>query len=251
MPSSYRVIKNYQVDMGLDEFKVPIVPAHHLIKTGEEPLEEDGERDEIRDLIKNAQAEAEEIVQQAQIRAEQIKEDAYKQGYQEGLMQGREEGKRSAYQEVEDEVATIKGQAKDLLHQAHQKTREYIRETREEIIELSVTIARNIIHHNLDVQDEAIVGMINNALKHAEGKKQVIIRSSPHHNLLLETNLYQFKKICPNANFIILEDRGMEGANCIIETEDQVINLNIDLQLVNIEKALLEIGSEQKDDFSL
>ena len=37
MPSSYRVIKNYQVDMGLDEFKVPIVPAHHLIKTGEEP----------------------------------------------------------------------------------------------------------------------------------------------------------------------------------------------------------------------
>ena len=43
----------------------------------------------------------------------------------------------------------------------------------------------------------------------------------------------------------------MEGANCIIETEDQVINLNIDLQLVNIEKALLEIGSEQKDDFSL
>ena len=55
--------------------------------------------------------------------------------------------------EVEDEVATIKGKPKTFFIKPI-KTREYIRETREEIIEPSVTIARNIIHHNLDVQDE-------------------------------------------------------------------------------------------------
>lgn len=247
MPLSYKIIKNQEIGIEEGEYEIPIIPTEGLYNTEHCKSSENIEQDsiEIQKIIEKAEERARIIIEQAKQEATAIKKKARESGYQGGFRKGQEEGYKKGYDSALKETNEIKEDAKRLLESAHRGSRDYIEKTREEILDLASTIARNILRFNIETRDESIIEMVKHALKHAEQRKQIIIRSHPDSHLVLQTNLYQFKKICPNATFTFLEDRGIKGQGCIIETEEQVINLEIDSQLKNIISALMEM---RKDD---
>lgn len=250
MPLSYRIIKNQEVGIDNEDIEIPIIPAEGLYKNdhcrNKENIDQNKLEIQVQDVITNAEDRAKNIIEQAEQEANAIKRKARESGYQGGFRKGQEEGYKQGYDRAIKDTNELKVNARQLLDNAHKESRKYIEKTREEIFNLASSIARSIIHFNIDTRDESIIEMVKNALKNAEERKQIIIRSHPDANLILQTNLYQFKKICPNAAFTFLEDKGIKGQGCIIESEEQVINLEIDSQLENIFTALLEMREDNE-----
>lgn len=250
MPLSYRIIKNKEVGKNQESFEIPIIPTEDLPKNqcgrNIENRKKEAYRNNAKECIKNAEQQAKNIIEQAKEEEKIIKKQAEDSGFQDGFDTGKKEGYKQGYEQGMQEIKGVKEHAQQLLQSAHQESRQYIEKTRQEIIDLACLMARNIIHFNIDTKDESIIEMVKNALRHAEERKQIIIRSHPDCYLMLQSNLHQFKKICPNAIFTFLEDKEIKGKGCIIESEEQVINLEIDHQLENIMSALLEMGEEHE-----
>ena len=250
MPLSYRIIKNKEEGKNPESFEIPIISTEDLSKNQYGGNIENRKKEvwgtQAKECIKNAEQQAKNIIEQARKEARIIKKQAEDRGYQDGFGKGKKEGYKQGYEQGMQETNEVKENAKQLLQSAHKESRKYIEKTRQEIIDLASSIARNIIHFNIDTKDESLIEMVKNALRHAEERKQIIIRSHPDCYLMLQTNLYQFKKICPNAIFTFLEDKAIKGKGCIIESEEQVINLEIDHQLENIVSALSEMGEEHE-----
>lgn len=242
---SRRLIKNNQIDIVSGSLEIPLTPIS-LTSQKEMQPDIDSEmqeevcqtRERLDEMIKKAESQAAEIISNAREEAESIKQQAREEGWQAGFQEGRDSGYQAGYEEAIQSSEKMKEMARALLQNAHLKSREYISKTKEEIINLAAAMARKIIHTRIDMDDECIVEMVKEALHQSEEKNQVLLRCPVEFISVLQANSSQFEKICPNANFIILEDPTVKGSGCVIETEDQVIDLEIDQQLNNIVSAL-------------
>jgi len=252
MSLSRRLIKSDQVNMEAGSREIPLSPVREKstadremgdgAMTCDSKREEElrQARDKMEEKLRDAEHEAEERIRRAEEQAASIRKQARETGYQAGLQKGRKEGYQSGWEEAARKTRETQEQARALLSDAHRETRRYIARTREEIIQLAASMAKGIIRYSVNVREESIVEMAKNALHQAEERKQVLIRCPEQYVSVLEENIREFKKVCPNANFAILEDPSVKNPGCIIETEDQVMDLEIDRQLDNIVNALQE-----------
>ncbi len=80
--------------------------------------------------------------------------------------------------------------------------------------------------------------MSREVLKQSSEKEQVIIRCPEKYIPVFKVHSSQLENVCPNAKFVFIEDSSVQEPGCIIETDKQVINLEINHQLDNIIKAL-------------
>ena len=247
---SRRLIKSNQVNMEADSREIPLSPVREMSPADRETddggmacdskWEEDlrQARSKAEEKLRDAEHEAEARIRRAEEQAGSIRKQARENGYQAGFQKGRKEGYKSGWDEAARNARETQEQARALLTDAHRETRQYIARTREEIIQLAASMAKGMIRYSVDVREESIVEMVKNALHQAEERKQILIRCPAQYVAVLEENIGNFKKVCPNANFAILEDPSVKSPGCIIETEDQVMDLEIDRQLDNIVNAL-------------
>jgi flagellar assembly protein FliH len=242
---SRKLIKNNQVDMVSGSLEIPLTPINLTSETEIKPdiepelqQELNKTRARLDEMKRQAEAQAADIIRQAREQAESIKVQAKEEGYQAGFQEGRQSGYQTGYDEAIQSTEQMKEEAKALLKNAHLQSREYISQTKDEIISLAAAMAKKIIHISVDLNNECILEMVKEALYRSEEKKQVLLRCPAEFVSLLQANTSQFEKICPNATFIILEDPSVKKPGCVIETEDQVIDLDIDNQLENIVNAL-------------
>lgn len=248
MTLSYRVIKNHQVDIKESTADIPIISTEKLEKVIEKnsgDLETQQKfmnlTSQIDEIKERAEKQANLIIDQANQEAQKIRAEAQERGYEEGIQKGQELGYKEGYQKALQDIEEIKKQASELLKNAYKESRKYIENTREEIVGLAVTIAEQILHCKIDVMDDSMMEMIKNALQQVEERKQVLFRCPSSSISVLQNYLEEFQKICPNAHFTFLEDNTIGKYGCILETEEQIIDLKIDSQLENVKTTLLEM----------
>jgi len=245
----YRLIKNDQVDLESDTYQIPLVQ----IESNTSKVDDKGSdlvdrptNDEARvqanRLIEEASAGSKSILDQAQSQAEKLLEDAKKAGYEQGFEKGYQEGYKAGKDKAEKDYEALLSSAKDLIEKAHIESRNYIKRTEDEIVDLAVSIAESIIKYSIDTRDEGIIDMVKAALHRAEEMGMILFRCSPDTILLLKANEHEFKKICPKAVFSFIEDKSIKSNGCIIETEEQVLDLEIQGQLEKVKTALKEMS---------
>ncbi|MTI69485.1 MAG: hypothetical protein FH751_04410 [Firmicutes bacterium] len=263
MELSYRIYKKSNVDG--KKFSIPIkTPTPKQIKNKDNEKEElidtyDEELENIevlrKEILNNAKLEAKEIINDANDQKKELlnkakeeinvlKDKAYKEAYDEGFNKGKTEGFNKAYDEAKVEANALRKEAKDVLKDAHKKSRDYIEGTNKEIIDLIIDVSENVTGLLINESEKNIVEMVKKALQEVREKRQIILRIHPESSLYLESNLHQFNKICPNAKFTILEDKDLEENGCKIESESEIIDLQISEQLENIKSKLLEMSVE-------
>ncbi|MTI65722.1 MAG: hypothetical protein FH753_03890 [Firmicutes bacterium] len=262
MELSYKIYKKSNVDG--KKFSVPIKTPKKIKKvkdTNEEELvdtyDEELEKIEVlkKEILNNAKLEAAEIIDDANTKKEELlnktnkdiknlKDKAYKEAYDEGFKKGKENGFNKGYDEGKVEADALRKEAKEVLNNAHEKSRDYIEDTNKEIIDLIIDVSENVTNLLINESEKNIVEMVKKALEEVREKKQIILRVHPKSALYLESNLHQFNKICPNAKFTILEDKELEENGCKIESESEIIDLQISEQLENIKSKLLEMSVE-------
>ncbi|TDT50610.1 FliH/SctL family protein [Fonticella tunisiensis] len=192
-------------------------------------------------IIKGAEEKAKEIINTALQEVENIKASAKDEGYQCGFRKGYEEGYSYGLNEAKNEVDAMVKDAEDYVKKCHEASRKYIEETKDEIIGLSVQIARKILNTELTVNTEAIYKMAESIISKAIDKRQIVLKVNPQDFNIVKNRKDDLSIYVedPN-NLIIIADSSLRQGSIKAETPSGFIDGDIDTQLEIILKNLLE-----------
>lgn len=203
-----------------------------------------------KDLLEEIQEQKDSIINKAMVEAEEIRlraretgykegfsqglEDGLKQGIEEGNKKGLEEGYIKGLRDAQDEANQIKKNALDILEKAGDEVEIYITENQERIVALAAQMAESIVHSTIDSSSDNILQLIKPVIQHFRKVEAVIITCNPNNYDYLKMSLYQMEKKYEDIKFVLLEDESLEKNGCLIENENQIIDLQIGEQLKNI-----------------
>ena len=157
-----------------------------------------------------------------------------KKAYAEGFAQGERDARDLADKRLAPLRATLENTLSEL-----QRAREKIhRQIEQEVVDLALHIARKLVGRELSVNPEAILCVVQEALKQTDNPARIQIRLNP-------TDLAQLKKLsaaiddesdeADRPRFIA--DTSINGGGCLIETDFGEIDARIEEQFRTLEEA--------------
>lgn len=203
-------------------------------------------------ILDKARSDAEIITMEAMKRARDIEKESYTQGYEQGLANGYEDGNQKGYQEAkqkgEIEVNNLINKANEILAKAEQDYENYLNIKKDEIINLSLEMAKMIVAKEFQI-DESILNLVEPKIEECKGEHNLIIKCNTKYVEVLKDKISLWKKLYAiSGEIFILEDPVMELGNAIIEKDKGKIAVGIDISLSRIEDSLKEICGEGSND---
>lgn len=188
----------------------------------------------------------EEVLQKSLEEGEQIKQEAYLAGVKEGQLDGFESGKESGFDAGLKEAESLKQNALSIIEQTNEAMNAYQKEKQEDFIKASALMAENIINQELSLSEDKLKLLLQPVLNKVEKADNFITIFVTKDNLE-NTNLYmeKMKEQFAGLKFAVLVDEALETNGCVIETNYEVIDLQIKKQLDAMVKDLMK---ENDDD---
>jgi Flagellar biosynthesis/type III secretory pathway protein len=235
MQSLHSIIKNSYVDSG----NVYTIKSAFVDKEPDPQKEievnEDVPQNDIQKMMDEARRESEYIIESANSEAERIRKDAYEMGFHKGYSDGAAKG----FEDGSQKASGVRRDADEVLREAYRVSREYIDKQKEEIIELALVIAGKIIGYEADVNDEVVSNIVQESMRNAVMKGQVIIRLNPMDYAALDCRRGELAKIAGEGCTVsIVKDSDMQRGGCRVETDSSYVDTTIDSQLQKIREAI-------------
>lgn len=259
MQSSYKIIKNKDIEYSdegkaLIDIKLEECPEEieESIENKKESIENQIdsklikkeieekftiENEKLREeLLRKIEKEARE---KAEIEIKKAIDEASQEGYRDGLKKGYQRGIEEA-KAVCDEM---KKSALSLIDQAKEEVNQYYIDNKNNLIRLAGDMAENIVNATIDLSSENILMLIRPIINFNERNELIVISCNPDNYEFLKNSKQQLELAAPNARFVLLSDNNLERNGCIIENENQVIDLQIRKQI----NAILDDISNMED----
>ena len=193
-----------------------------------DPPPQTDEADQVAEqLLGQARDEAEHIISQAKKESEALKKDiidsARDKGYEEGMRQSRaEHAKQKA--EYDKKFARMKEEYDAMLLAAEPQ-----------MVEIIASFVKKITGIVIEDKSEVIYYLVHKALRNMDKSKAYIIRVSGEDYEAVSQRKKLLKEVIGReAELTVSEDAKLEKSQCLIETEQHVINCSLDVQLNNL-----------------
>ncbi len=194
-------------------------------------------------IIGEAKLEAEKIIKGAQAQAEQIRQEAYDSGYKTGYEKGKDtgftEGKQQSKAEYEELLSQVLKQKADMEKQRI----EMLQNAEEEIVTLALSVAKRIVHSELDLRPEKILAMVRYAIDecNADGKKVLKVSPKDYDEIIKNKNALGLS-VDHEEELIIQKDDRLSRGDCIVESDFGIVDAKIDTQLQIIKESFADAG---------
>ena len=200
-------------------------------------------RKEANEILEKAKEEKEKLLSETEEKCKELEREAYDKGYEQGLNNGHEDGKKEAYDSCVPEATKyaneIKEKADKMLKNATSDYEKYLDEKKQEILELSVNIASQILKREVN-KDSAINSLVDEAVKLSKGAENMVIKCNEAHVEELKKHIERWKTIDNiKGDIFVPPDEDMEKGNAKIEKSTGVIEVGIDIGLEKIKDAIL------------
>jgi len=157
-----------------------------------------------------------------------------REAFQKGQQQGQAEGRKSAQAELSAELQKLGRTVAEIAGLRHAVRRE----TEEELVRLSLAIARRIIHRELTVDPEALRGLVRSAIEKIELRELHRVRTHPAHAAALTGFMQQ---IGAPQKVDVTGDPSLERGAAILETARGHLDASVDTQLAEIERGFTDV----------
>jgi type III secretion system HrpE/YscL family protein len=202
-----------------------------ILKKGE-PGGGSGEKVITREVIA-ASAEATHILEDAKRRAEAIvagADAARAEAMEAGRRQGFEHG-------AAQWAAAIKG--------ARESVRAAMEEAKPQIVRMALRVAEKILRQKLEIRPDALVPMVDEALRSLQGQHptRIVLRVHPADRGVLEQRRAHWLDRNPGiASINVVADEAFPRGGCRIESDFGMVDATLETQLRVIERHLLGEG---------
>lgn len=155
---------------------------------------------------------------------------------QQAQADGMKEGKRQA----EAALATVsEALAQALLATGSLRAR-LMQESEEDLLKLSLLIARTVMQRELSLDMSVLTGMVQAAVELASEGGEVVVRLNPDDYAVVASRR-EFGQVSGERRRVVLkEDPGVPHAGCLVETVRGNIDAGLDAQLNEISRRLFE-----------
>lgn len=158
-------------------------------------------------------------------------ESAYQSGFKDGKKIGLQEGRGES-------VNYLKHIAETLL----KKQEAILREAEGMIVQLAVSVAKTILHREVQLDPKVVKAVAKESLKLVEGRKRVSIKIHPSDsNELKELEKDILSTTQAIKDLDIIEDDHVNPGGCIIETDSGIVDAQLTTQLDEIAMSLMEV----------
>ena len=189
-----------------------------------------------------AQLQAELILNQAREEAEQkeIRAGARDEGYREGYAQGIAKAMDDSVRDREATAARLEKEVQAFLEKASLAREEMLLQTREELLELCLSIAEKVVRVSLKSSSEVIVRMIQTATERMKRQEWV-------HIYISGCDARQLAQISPaltstlgalSQHIKVVPMGDDEIGTCIVETPEEIADASVSTQMSNIRDVL-------------
>jgi flagellar assembly protein FliH len=155
------------------------------------------------------------------------------------LAQGRREGESAARKVFQEELQKERSAIASALAQFSRDRAAYFQTVEGEVVQLSLAIARKILHREAQVDPLLLAGVVRVALEQIEGATGVVLRVHPQNST--DWRGYLASNLAPSALPEIVEDSALPLSECTLETSMGSAQLGVDVQLKEIEQGMMDL----------
>ena len=191
--------------------------------------------DMAKELREDAVNRATKIVDEAKVEAEQIKENAYKEGYEKGL----QDGSMEAMKRTDAYMENMQKEQEALMQRNQEILEDNISDAQDKLVNLSCALIEKLTGILVDQYRPVMMHVINNALNDAEASKHITIKVGEENFTYIQDNYDRLSGAAnPNINIELYSDSKLNKRQCIIESENGIIDLSMDIQVRNLITAI-------------
>lgn len=188
-------------------------------------------QEEVRSILAQAKEDAEQILAQAQGEAEEIRNQAQEEGKAAGLQEGLAEAEKQA-EEMEKQLQQQIDAKLQQLEEQKRQMEPFFANLVGELVEKITGVA-------CKEKKDVILHLMKNAVQNLEKPKQVTLRVSKEDMAIVSMNKAELKRLVGDLEeFDVVEDSSLQANQCIIETENKIIDCSLDAQLKNLQEQL-------------
>lgn len=179
-------------------------------------------------IVADAQNEAESIMEKA-------KEEGYKKGYEEGSME--------AMKKADQYLENLHKEQESLIAQNNAVLEKNIHDAQTKIVDFACDVIEKFTGILVNDYKPVMLHMINSALNQAETSKKFVIKVAEENYTYVSDN-YDRLAGAGNSNISIeiYGDSKLSRSQCIIETDNGIIDLSMDVQVKNLITAIKLLG---------
>jgi flagellar assembly protein FliH len=160
---------------------------------------------------------------------ERIEQEAYQRGFNEGSTTGNQQAK-AELQPLMDRLSRTLGELAALRSRIR-------RDAEQDLLKLSIAIARRVLHRELTLDPESIEGLIKVALEKLQSRELCRVRVHPDQAEAIKASFEQFA----NSHKIeLVSDTSLQCGDVLFETAHGTLDASIESQLREIERGFAD-----------
>ena len=144
-------------------------------------------------------------------------------------------------EKLEKELELVLKLFKEMIKEIEEEKAKMVAEGKKEIIKVAVAIAKKIIKKETQIDPDIILRVAESAFKQIIDAKKIVVKVNPNDKKKIK-EMIDLKK--EKSNIQIEEDERVQRGGCLITTDKEIVDAQIDHQIKEVEKALMEIESE-------
>jgi flagellar assembly protein FliH len=154
------------------------------------------------------------------------------EAYRRGLAEGKALGKDLAEAEVQPVLERL---TRALVELSSVRAR-LRRDAEEDVVKLSIAIARRVLHRELTLDPESIGGLIKAALEKIESHELCRVRVHPDQETMIRTILGRYSP----TRIELVADPALGKGDVVFETSQGTVDASVEAQLREIERGLAD-----------
>jgi flagellar assembly protein FliH len=164
------------------------------------------------------------------------------------IQQARDDGVKEGKQQAEAELAKVSEALAQALLATGSLRAQLMHETEEDLLKLSVLIARKVMLRELACDPGILAGLVREAVELASDGGEVVVRLNPEEYKLV-AGCREFEELLSGKRCITLKgDPAVTRAGCLVETVRGNIDAGLDEQLDEIFRRLTEEKSARREE---
>jgi flagellar assembly protein FliH len=166
---------------------------------------------------------------------EQHLQGAYQQGFQ--------DGQSAARQELEGQLDAMAARMARTIEELSGMRQRFRHEAEEDVIALAIAIARRVLHRELTVAPEALLGLLKAALEKIEVREIHRVRVCPEDAPLVQSHL---DKMGLPQQVELIADPGLGRGAAILDSSRGALDVSVETQLAEIERGFADLVGGRK-----
>jgi len=162
---------------------------------------------------------------------DQVAQKAYEKGVS--------DGKASAREEFEKAAAELRSQISGALRTFSKDRADYFGRIEMEVVRLSLSIARKILHRESQIDPMVLTGVVHVALQRLDSNTLVRLRAHPDEARFWSDYFKHTKDIYPTVE--VVGDSSLSQGECTLETDFGTTQISLETQLKEIEQGFFDL----------